>query len=118
MTVYMVEPEMTGCWEQLGMMCWMAEVEMITLKAVKDDDGVNTLKFGETIVASDIKVYRTDWNDLTIHICDSNEYVKIVGYFTSDKCRKFNVTFADGTEFDYTDSDNPVNQVITADSND
>ena len=85
---------------------------------IKDDDGVNTLKFGETIVASDIKVYRTDWNDLTIHICDSNEYVKIVGYFTSDKCRKFNVTFADGTEFDYTDSDNPVNQVITADSND
>lgn len=84
---------------------------------IKDEDGVNTLKFGEAIVASDIKVYRTDWNDLTIHIGDSNEYVKIVGYFTSDKCRKFNVTFADGTEFDYTDSDNPVNQVITADSN-
>lgn len=27
-------------------------------------------------------------------------------------------TFDDGTEFDYTDSDNPVNHVITADSND
>lgn len=85
---------------------------------IKDEDGVNTLKFGEAIVASDIKVYRTDWNDLTIHIGDSNEYVKIVGYFTSDKCRKFNVTFDDGTEFDYTDSDNPVNHVITAGSND
>ena len=55
---------------------------------------------------------------ILLFIGDSNEYVKIVGYFTSDKCRKFNVTFADGTEFDYTDSDNPVNQVITADSND
>ncbi|MCQ5134351.1 calcium-binding protein, partial [Coprococcus eutactus] len=67
---------------------------------IKDEYSVNTLKFDEAIVASDINVYRTYWNDLTIHIGDSYEYVKIVGYFTYDKCRKFNVTFADGTEFD------------------
>ena len=47
MTVYMVEPEMTGCWEQLGMMCWMAEVEIITLKAVME---MTRISYRETSV--------------------------------------------------------------------
>lgn len=84
---------------------------------IKDDSGVNTLKLGEGISASDIKAYRTDWNDLSVNISDDN-YVKIIGYFTADKLRKFNVKFEDGTEFVYSDIDNPINHIMATDSDD
>ena len=72
---------------------------------------------GEGISASDIKAYRTDWNDLSVNISDDN-YVKIIGYFTADKLRKFNVKFEDGTEFVYSDIDNPINHIMATDSDD
>lgn len=84
---------------------------------IKDDSGVNTLKFGEGISASDIKAYRTDWNDLSVNISDDN-YVKIIGYFTADKLRKYNVKFEDGTEFVYSEIDNPINHIMATDSDD
>ena len=44
--------------------------------------------------------------------------IVIQGYFISSDNRKFDVTFADGSKFEYSSLENPINQVYASDNDD
>lgn len=82
---------------------------------INDNSGVNTILFGNGVTLECITVYRTNWNDLTITVGENEEKLVIQNFFVSEDHRRFDVIFADGTQFSYSDSDNPLKNVYLSD---
>lgn len=78
---------------------------------IADSEGVSMIEFGEGITATMIKAYRTNWNDLTITFKGIGDKLVIKDYFTSENNRKYSVSFADGTVFNFEDKENPIRKV-------
>lgn len=85
---------------------------------INDNQGVNTICFGEGIAREGITAYRTNWNDLTITFAGMEDQLVLQGYFTSAEHRKFDVKFADGRKYEYSDMENPINQVYASENDD
>ena len=81
------------------------------IDTIDDSQGTNIIRFGEGLNKDNLTAYRTNWNDLTITFAGIADSLIIQGYFVSDDSRRFDVHFADGSTFSYTDINNPVNQV-------
>lgn len=88
------------------------------IDTINDNQGVNTICFGEGITQEGLTAYRTNWNDLTITFAGTEDRIVLQGYFTSADNRKFNVRFADGCRYEYTDLENPINHVHASENDD
>lgn len=88
------------------------------IDTINDNQGINTICFGEGITQEGLTAYRTNWNDLTITFAGTEDRIVLQGYFTSADNRKFNVRFADGCRYEYTDLENPINHVHASENDD
>lgn len=86
--------------------------------SINDNHGVNVISFGEGLNKESVMAYRTNWNDLTITFTGIEDKLVIQGYFTSPDSRKFDVVFADGSKYEYTNLENPINQIYASDNDD
>ena len=62
---------------------------------ISNVEGTNTIKI-YAYSASQIKAYRTNWNDITITFADSKDKIVIEGFFSSEANRNFYLTFNGG----------------------
>ena len=77
---------------------------------ITDSEGISTLVFGKGLDADAMTAYRTNWNDLTITFAGLEDKLVLRGYFTSEENRHFDVKFADGKAYSYSNIANPVRQ--------
>lgn len=73
-----------------------------------DKEGVNTLQLGKGIDVEQLQFERTNWENLTIIIKETEDRIVIQGFFMSEDSRRFNVHFADGKEYTHDDENNPL----------
>ncbi|MCM1468014.1 MAG: hypothetical protein NC086_07695 [Alistipes sp.] len=85
---------------------------------INDNQGVNMICFGEGIVPEGLIAYRTNWNDLTITFAGAEDKLVIQGYFISADNRKFDVKFADGRKYEYTNLESPINRIYASETDD
>ncbi len=84
---------------------------------ISDGDGTNTINiYGYT--ASQIKAYRTNWNDVTITFADSEDKIVIEGFFTSEANRNFYLTFNGSGRIHSTASNSPLRTIYGTDGDD
>lgn len=84
---------------------------------ISDGEGTNTINiYGYS--ASQIKAYRTNWNDITITFADSEDKIIIEGFFTSEANRNFYLTFNGGGKIHATASNSPLRTIYGTDSDD
>ncbi len=82
-----------------------------------DGEGTNTINiYGYS--ASQIKAYRTNWNDITITFADSEDKIVIEGFFTSEANRNFYLTFNGGGRVHVTASNSPLRTIYGTDGDD
>ncbi len=82
-----------------------------------DGEGTNTINiYGYS--ASQIKAYRTNWNDITITFADSEDKIVIEGFFTSEANRNFYLTFNGGGRVHATASNSPLRTIYGTDGDD
>ena len=75
---------------------------------IDDSEGISTISFGEGISFEQIKLRRTNWNNITLYICDNpdedisenEDQICVINYAVSDKNRNIRLRFADGSEYD------------------
>lgn len=82
-----------------------------------DCQGINTIDISD-FSADQVKVYRTNWNDLTITFDGSTDKLIIEGFFISDAYRNFNLKFAGGYEVHANSAYSPFRTVYGTASND
>lgn len=81
---------------------------------ISDGEGTNTINiYGYS--ASQIKAYRTNWNDITITFADSEDKIVIEGFFTSEANRNFYLTFNGGGRVYATASNSPLRTIYGTD---
>lgn len=81
---------------------------------ISDGEGTNTINiYGYS--ASQIKAYRTNWNDITITFADSEDKIVIEGFFTSEANRNFYFTFNGGGRVHATASNSPLRTIYGTD---
>lgn len=81
---------------------------------ISDGEGTNTINiYGYS--ASQIKAYRTNWNDVTITFADSEDKIVIEGFFTSEANRNFYLTFNGGGRIHATASNSPLRTIYGTD---
>lgn len=81
---------------------------------ISDGEGTNTINiYGYS--ASQIKAYRTNWNDITITFADSEDKIVIEGFFTSEANRNFYLTFNGGGKVHATASNSPLRTIYGTD---
>lgn len=81
---------------------------------ISDGEGTNTINiYGYS--ASQIKAYRTNWNDVTITFADSEDKIVIEGFFTSEANRNFYLTFNGGGRVYATASNSPLRTIYGTD---
>ena len=85
---------------------------------INDSYGLNTIIFGQGLNEADIASYRTNWNDLTMTFNGVEDKIIIQGYFISENNRKYDLVFADGSKYEYTSLESPMNQVLISDNDD
>lgn len=84
---------------------------------ISDGEGMNTINiYGYS--ASQIKAYRTNWNDITITFADSEDKIVIEGFFTSEANRNFYLTFNGGGRIHATASNSPLRTIYGTDGDD
>lgn len=84
---------------------------------ISDGEGTNTINiYGYS--ASQIKAYRTNWNDITITFADSDDKIVIEGFFTSEANRNFYLTFNGGGIVHATASNSPLRTIYGTDGDD
>lgn len=84
---------------------------------ISDGEGTNTINiYGYS--ASQIKAYRTNWNDITITFADSEDKIVIEGFFTSEANRNFYLTFNGGGKVHATASNSPLRTIYGTDGDD
>lgn len=84
---------------------------------ISDGEGTNTINiYGYS--ASQIKAYRTNWNDITITFADSEDKIVIEGFFTSEANRNFYLTFNGGGRVHATASNSPLRTIYGTDGDD
>lgn len=81
--------------------------------SISDNSGINEIIFCEGLKCEDILVERTNWNDLTIRFAGSEDALVLLGYFTSDENKKFNIVFSDGVKYEYDAQENPILQELS-----
>ena len=81
--------------------------------SISDNSGINEIIFCEGLKCEDILVERTNWNDLTIRFAGSEDALVLLGYFTSDENKKFNLVFSDGVKYEYDAQENPILQELS-----
>lgn len=87
------------------------------IDTISDGEGTNTINiYGYT--ASQIKAYRTNWNDITITFADSEDKIVIEGFFTSEANRNFYLTFNGGGRIHATASNSPLRTICGTDGDD
>ena len=74
---------------------------------IEDADGTSTICFGEGISADQIVIERTNWNNVTLYICDdsncdknTNDRISIINFAVSEANRNVRIRFADGSEYE------------------
>ena len=80
-----------------------------------DNEGENTIIFGDGFTAAGIKAYRTNWNDLTLTFEDSEDTLVLRNYCVQKEARDFNLIFADGTIVHATDQSSPLRKIYGTD---
>ncbi len=81
---------------------------------ISDGEGTNTINiYGYS--ASQIKAYRTNWNDITITFADSEDKIVIEGFFTSEANRNLYLTFNGGGRVHATASNSPLRTIYGTD---
>lgn len=81
---------------------------------ISDGEGTNIINiYGYS--ASQIKAYRTNWNDITITFADSEDKIVIEGFFTSEANRNFYLTFNGGGRVHATASNSPLRTIYGTD---
>lgn len=88
------------------------------IDTIQDISGVNVIRFGTGLHETNLKAYRTNWNDLTITFDGIEDKLVVQGYFTSSDNRNFNVEFANGSKYAYDDVNNPIKEVYANEYND
>ena len=84
---------------------------------ISDGEGTNVINiYGYS--ASQIKSYRTNWNDITITFSDSDDKIIIEGFFTSEANRHFYLTFNGGGKIHATASNSPLRTIYGTDGDD
>lgn len=84
---------------------------------ISDGEGANIINiYGYS--ASQIKAYRTNWNDITITFADSEDKIVIEGFFTSEANRNFYLTFNGGGKIHATASNSPLRTIYGTDGED
>ena len=84
------------------------------IDAISDGEGTNTINiYGYSV--SQIKAYRTNWNDITITFADSEDKIVIDGFFTSEANRYFYLTFNGGGIVHATASNSPLRTIYGTD---
>lgn len=81
---------------------------------IGDGKGTNTIEiYGYS--PSQIKAYRTNWNNITITFGDSEDRLIIEGFFISEADRNFYLTFNGGSKVHATASNSPLRTIYGTD---
>lgn len=84
---------------------------------IGDGSGTNTIEiYGYS--ASQIKAYRTNWNDITVTFEGSEDKIVIEGFFTSESNRNFYLTFNGGSKIHVTASNSPLRTIYGTENSD
>ncbi len=84
---------------------------------IGDGSGTNTIEiYGYS--ASQIKAYRTNWNDITVAFEGSEDKIVIEGFFTSESNRNFYLAFNGGSKIHVTASNSPLRTIYGTDNSD
>jgi Ca2+-binding RTX toxin-like protein len=84
---------------------------------IGDGSGTNTIEiYGYS--ASQIKAYRTNWNDITVTFEGSEDKIVIEGFFTSESNRNFYLAFNGGSKIHVTASNSPLRTIYGTDNSD
>ncbi|MBO5426573.1 MAG: DUF2974 domain-containing protein [Lachnospiraceae bacterium] len=83
---------------------------------IKDSQGLNTIIFGDGIAATDIKAYRSNWNDLLITFEGMDDTLVIKNYCIDVQSRNFTLMFADGIVTEATSEDSPLMTIYSTDA--
>lgn len=84
------------------------------IDTISDSEGTNTINiYGYS--ASQIKAYRTNWNDITITFANSDDKIIIEGFFISEANRNFYLTFNGGGNIHATASNSPLRTIYGTD---
>ncbi len=86
--------------------------------SISDNEGMNTIIFGEGITAESVKAYRSNWNDLLITFEGSEDTLVIKNYCINDAARNFSFIFADGTVTEATGADSPLKTIYGTQNSD
>ncbi len=84
---------------------------------IVDGSGTNTIEiYGYS--ASQIKAYRTNWNDITVAFEGSEDKIVIEGFFTSESNRNFYLAFNGGSKIHVTASNSPLRTIYGTENSD
>ncbi len=84
---------------------------------IGDGSGTNTIEiYGYS--ASQIKAYRTNWNDITVAFEGSEDKIVIEGFFTSESNRNFYLAFNGSSKIHVTASNSPLRTIYGTDNSD
>lgn len=84
---------------------------------ISDGEGQNTINISGYSM-SQIKAYRTNWNDITITFNGSDDKLVIEGFFTSEANRNFYLTFNGGSKVHATASNSPLRTLYGTENSD
>lgn len=74
---------------------------------ILDSEGLNTISI-QGFTVSQVKAYRTNWNDLTITFAGSEDQLVIKDFFVSSAHRNFNIVFNNGSPIHANASNSPL----------
>lgn len=84
---------------------------------IGDGEGTNTIEING-YSASQVKAFRTNWNDITLTFEDSEDKLVIEGFFTSEANRNFYLKFDNGSKVHATASNSPLRTIYGTENGD
>lgn len=84
---------------------------------IGDGEGANTIEI-KGYSASQIKAYRTNWNDITLTFEGSDDKLVIEGFFTDEQKRNFYLKFDNGSRIHAVSSGSPLRTIYGTENGD
>ncbi len=83
--------------------------------SIQDNEGENTILFGDELTAESIKSYRSNWNDLLVTFDGHEDRLKLKNYCVNENARGYKLVFSDGTVVDAVAKNSPLKKIYGTD---
>ncbi len=83
--------------------------------SIQDNEGENTIVFGDGLTAESIKSYRSNWNDLLVTFDGHEDRLKLKNYCVNENARGYKLVFSDGTVVDAAAKNSPLKTIYGTD---